>query len=94
MTSQVFLGFASFYRQFIDKFSRVASGFSDLLKDSQKGKFKRMKFNLTQAAIESFYELKQKFTTAPMLRHYDPDKRLQLKIDASGFAISGILLQL
>ena len=91
---QVFLGFANFYRRFIDKFSRVASGLSDLLKGSQKGKFKGMKFNLTQAAIESFHELKRRFTTAPMLRHYDPDKRLQLETDASGFAISGILSQL
>ena len=55
---QVFLAFANFYKQFINKFSCIASSLSDLLKDSQKSKFKWMKFNLTQAAIESFYELK------------------------------------
>ena len=53
-----------------------------------------MKFNLTQATIELFHELKQRFTTASMLRHYNLDKRLQLETDTSGFAISGILLQL
>ena len=53
-----------------------------------------MKFNLTQAAIESFHERKQRFITTPMLRHYNPDKRVQLETNASKFAIFVILLQL
>ena len=53
-----------------------------------------MKFNLIQAAIELFYELKQKFTITLMLKHYDLDKKLLLEINVSVFAIFGILLQL
>ena len=53
-----------------------------------------MKFNLTQATIELFHELKQKFTIASMLRHYNLDKKLQLETNVFGFAIFEILLQL
>lgn len=35
---QVFLGFANFFQRFIDGFSRVSAGLSDMLKGSQKGK--------------------------------------------------------
>ena len=89
---QIFLNFANFYRQFINKFNRIAFSLFNLLKNSQKSKFKEIKFNLTQAVIELFYELKQKFITVSMLKHFDLDKRLQLETDASGFTIFGILL--
>ena len=91
---QVFLGFANFYRRFIEAFSKVAAGLSDMLKGGTKGKFRGMKFVLTGEALESFNELKRLFACAPMLVHYDPMRRIMLECDASGFAISAILSQL
>jgi len=38
--------------------------------------------------------LKRRFTTTPILKHFDPDLPSRLHTDASGFAISGIVSQL
>ena len=89
---QVFLGFANFYRRFIHRFSHHAQALTDLLKGGKAGKFPKQ-FALTPAARSAFYKLKNAFTTAPMLRHYDPDKAIQVETDASGFAIAGVLRQ-
>ena len=43
-------------------------------------------------AKTSFIYLKKAFTTAPILRHFNPVLRVIVKIDISGFAITGILL--
>jgi hypothetical protein len=40
-----------------------------------------------------FDELKTAFTSAPTLIHFDLDKAIRIEIDASGFAIVGILSQ-
>jgi hypothetical protein len=89
---QIFLGFANFYRRFVTKFSRIAGPLSDLLKGSKDGK-KSGPFRLTEPAREAFRVLKEAFTKAPMLLHFDPEKPIRLITDASGFAISGILHQ-
>jgi transposase InsO family protein len=89
---QVFLGFANFYRRFIHKFSNKAQPLTDLLKGGKAGKFAGG-FVLTDAASTAFRELKQAFTSAPMLRHYDPEKPIQVETDASGFAVAGVLRQ-
>ena len=89
---QVFLGFANFYRRFIHKFSHKAQPLTDLLKGGKAGKFTG-KFTLTDAAAGAFRALKASFTSAPMLRHYDPEKPIQVETDASGFAVAGVLRQ-
>ena len=43
-------------------------------------------------AKASFSYLKEAFTTAPILRHFDLALRVIVKTDVSGFAITGILL--
>jgi Reverse transcriptase (RNA-dependent DNA polymerase)/RNase H-like domain found in reverse transcriptase/Integrase zinc binding domain/Chromo (CHRromatin Organisation MOdifier) domain len=88
---QVFLGFANFYRRFVLAYSRVAKGLSDLLKGSDKT---GSKFVWTKEAAESFKKLKATFTTAPMLRHFDPSLRILVETDASGFAVAGTISQL
>ena len=90
----MFLGFANFYRQFIEAFSKVAAGLSDMLKGGTKGKFRGMKFVFTGEALESFNELKHFFACAPMLVHYNLMRHIMLECDASGFAILVILSQL
>jgi hypothetical protein len=41
----------------------------------------------------AFQKLKRTFTKAPILQHFDPTKQIILQMDASGFAIAGILNQ-
>ena len=91
---QQFLGFANFYCHFIDMFSWVAAGLSDILKSREKGKFKGKKLVLTKETKEAFEELKQFFTTALILVHYDPAQRIMVESDASSFAISVVISQL
>ena len=69
---QQFLGFANFYHWFIDAFSWVAAGLSDMLKGREKSKFKGKKFIFTKKVKETFEELKRLFTTALILVYYDP----------------------
>ena len=46
----------------------------------------------TLGAKESFSHLKEAFTTAPILKHFNLALRVMVKTDISGFAITGILL--
>ena len=83
---QSFLGFANFYRRFIKDYSRIARPLFNLLK-------KDLKFNWTPAQDTAFSKLKTAFTSAPILRHFDPLLDTILECDASDLVISGILSQ-
>ena len=48
----------------------------------------------TSGAKASFSHLKEAFTTAPILRHFNLALKVIVEIDASGFTITGILSQL
>jgi len=84
---QVFLGFANFYRRFIQGFSRVVAPITSLLQKGQRFDWS----NICQKALD---ELKSRFTSAPILKHFDPDLPIRIHTDASGFAVSGIISQL
>ena len=93
-----FLGFANFYRKFIEGYSRIAAPLINLTKGSQHRKGSRHyvqknKFTLTKDAKDAFQKLKNAFCSAPMLRHYDPNLPTRLETDASGAAVSGIVSQ-
>lgn len=49
---------------------------------------------MTPEAVKAFDTLRERFTSALMLRHYNPDRETQVETDASGYAVSGILSQL
>ena len=53
----------------------------------------RKKDFLTPEARRSFQELVATFTNSPFLVHFDAKRPIRLEIDASGYAISGILSQ-
>ena len=89
---QVFLGFANFYRIFIASYSRITAPITSLLVGMVKGK-KTGPFTWTPEAQEAFEELKRRFMSAPLLVHYDPERRSRVEADASGEAIGGILTQ-
>ena len=48
---------------------------------------------LTPEAFEAFKLLRQAFLEAPILRHFDPTRRIRVETDASDKAIGGILCQ-
>ena len=84
---QVFLGFANFYRRFVQAYARLVHALTNLLR-------KNIPFLWNALTQDAFDALKDAFTTAPILRHFDPDKEVIMHTDASGFAISGIVSQL
>jgi hypothetical protein len=88
----VFLGFANYYRRFIAGFSKIAAPLSESLKGMKNGK-KTGPFTYTDEATSVFRRLREAFTRAPVLQHFDPEKLIKLETDASGFAIAGILSQ-
>ena len=55
-----FLGLAGYYRRFVERFSRIAAPLSQLTK-------KNLKFHWGESQENSFQELKNKLTSAPIL---------------------------
>ena len=113
---QMFLGFANFYRRFIERYSRICLPLNKLVKGEdvhKKGpRFRNLRlrsksppgrrpmpkrptqFEFTQEARDAFNELKEVFTTAPVLRHFNPALKIRVEPDASGRAVAAILTQL
>ena len=89
---QVFLGFANFYRRFIHHYSDITAPLSGLLKGSKEGK-KTGPLEWSESAEQAFQSLREVFSSAPLLRHFNPSRKLRLETDASEFAIAGILSQ-
>jgi len=87
MEVQSFLGFANFYRRFIKDYSQVARPLTELTKGGKK------EWEWNQQVEEAFQELKQRFTTAPILAHFDATKTVIIETDASDFAIGTVLSQ-
>ena len=79
-----FLGFANFYRKFIASYSTVACPLTSLT-------CKGVKFEWTPEAETAFHALKQAFTTAPVLRHFQPTLPLTIEADASDFGLGCVL---
>jgi hypothetical protein len=88
MVKQVrgFLGFGNSYRSFIDHYSDIAQPLIKLTK-------KNTPFNWLQWCKETFQELKQHFTTAPVLITPDFDKPFVLECNASLAVTAAVLRQ-
>ncbi|KAK3522991.1 hypothetical protein QTP86_010489 [Hemibagrus guttatus] len=86
-TVQCFLGFANFYRRFIRNYSSVAGPLTSL----SRGKPKRLAW--TDQARAAFQQLKDCFTTAPILQHPDPDLPFVVEVDASSSGLRAVLFQ-
>nr|GFD10363.1 reverse transcriptase domain-containing protein [Tanacetum cinerariifolium] len=79
-----FLGHASFYRRFIQDFSKIALPMTCLLE-------KDTPFFFSKECVKAFQTLKKKLTEAPILIAPDWDLPFELMCDASDFAIGAVL---
>ena len=84
---QIFIRFANFYPRFIENFSKVCKPITDALKT--KGDKKLWSWGPEQD--KAFEELKQRFTSAPILAYFYPDRKTVIETDASDFALGCIL---
>ncbi|MBW0483326.1 hypothetical protein O181_023041 [Austropuccinia psidii MF-1] len=83
---QYFLGFANFYRNLIKNFSKRISSLTGFLK-------KDSHFPLNGEALRQFHQLKDAFTTAPILSHFNPSLLTLVETDASDYALGSVLSQ-
>ena len=83
---QAFLGFANFYRKFIQNFSSLTQPLTDLTKAS-------VPFTWSASADKAFSLLKLAFTSAPVLAHFQPHLPITVEADASDFAMGVVLSQ-
>nr|GEX83090.1 reverse transcriptase domain-containing protein [Tanacetum cinerariifolium] len=81
-----FLGHASFYRRFIQDFSKIARPITHLLE-------KETPFVFFKDCIDAFETLKKKLTEAPILVFPDWNLHFELMCDASDFAIGAVRRQ-
>ena len=85
---RVFLGLTGFYRKHIDGYARIVTPLTDLLK-----KGVNVIKEWTPSHTEAVETLKEAITQYPILRQFDPQRRIFLCTDASAFAIGGVLWQ-
>ena len=87
---QAFLGFANFYRRFIEGYSRICKPMTDTTKTTDPTGGIR-KFEWTKECAAAFLELKARFTAPSIRRHFDPTLQCVVETDASDFAIGAVL---
>ena len=85
---RVFLGLTGFYRKHIDGYARIVTPLTDLLK-----KGVNVVKDWTTECTAAVNTLKKAITKYPILRQFDPQRRIFLCTDASAFAIGGVLWQ-
>ncbi|MBW0559962.1 hypothetical protein O181_099677 [Austropuccinia psidii MF-1] len=83
---QSFLGFANFYRRFIKNYSKKISSLTSFLK-------KDACFPLNEEALSQLHQLKEAFTTAPILSHFNPSLPTIVETDASDYSLGAVLSQ-
>ncbi|XP_058776699.1 uncharacterized mitochondrial protein AtMg00860-like [Vicia villosa] len=81
-----FLGLASYYRRFIEGFSKLALSLTQWI-------CKGRAFMWDVQCEEIFTELKKKLTTAPILILPNPEDSFVVYCDASKLGLGGVLMQ-
>ena len=83
---QSFLGFTNFYRCFMLNYSKVVAPMTKLT-----GKSVPWQWGTEQRT--AFKALKDAFTSAPILQHFDYEKAIVIETDASDYVSAGVLSQ-
>jgi hypothetical protein len=81
---QSFIGFCNFYRRFI-------KGFSKMIRPMVKLTRKDQPFIWTDDYQKAFELMKERVTTAPVLKHFDRTKEAILETDSSDYVNGGVL---
>ncbi|KAH9252126.1 hypothetical protein BASA81_009976 [Batrachochytrium salamandrivorans] len=81
-----FLGFTNFYRRFVPNYAKTTQPLTALLK-------KDIKFDWNQATEDSFKALKKAFKDNVILTHADESQEFLVEVNASDFAVAGVLSQ-
>ncbi|KAJ8456455.1 hypothetical protein ONZ45_g18712 [Pleurotus djamor] len=81
---QSFLGFANFYRRFIENYSDIVVPLTRLTR-------KNVAWVFSEDCRRAFKALKLAFTTAPILSHWIPDCPIVVETDASDYALGAII---
>jgi len=79
-----FLGLANYYRRFIKDFAQVTRPMNVLTRKDKKWQWR-------EEQQKAFNELKQVFTTKPVLTALDLDKEFRVEADASNYATRRVL---
>jgi len=85
---QIFIAFGNFYTRFIENLSKVCKPITHTLKT--KGG-KHLWF-WGEEQDKAFEELKRRFTSAPIIADFYPERKTVIETDASHFALGCILL--
>jgi hypothetical protein len=83
---RAFVGFANYYRRFIDGFSTLVIPLTELTK-------KGTPFKWGTEAQRAFEKLKVMFVTAPILAQFDPERETLVEADSSGWSVGGVISQ-
>ena len=83
---QSFLGFCNFYWPFIYQFSHIAKPLNELTR-------KDTLWTWEGRQQEAFETLRKRITSEPVLKQLQLDQQFEVEVDASGYAIGGVLMQ-
>ncbi len=82
---QRFLGLTNFYRHFIREFSSITAPLTSMTKRRGSHLF------WSPAADQAFGHLKERFSTAPILHHPDPEREFVVEMYASSTGVGMVL---
>jgi hypothetical protein len=83
---QSFLGFANYYRRFIDNYSPI-------VKPLRKSTGEDIKFEWTSDQDDAFNLLIKSFSSAPILKYFNFNAAAVVELDASDYALGTIISQ-
>ena len=81
---QKFLELVNYYRLFVKDFVKIAKQLHEMMR-------KEIKWNWREKQQKAFGELKERFTTEPVLVTSDLNREMRVEVDMSDFATGEVL---
>ena len=81
---QKFLELVNYYRLFVKDFVKIAKQLHEMMR-------KEIKWNWREKQQKAFEELKERFTTEPVLVTSDLNREMRVEVDMSDFATGEVL---